>query len=208
MLPWDILLMLVTEYFHPPEALIALRLCRRLNAALQQPIKGRLIRDMLIYVYKEKEAEQAEQSSQYRCDKCNCLVPKTSRKKHLMKHDKRKFYSIVMDKCHECGVEHPLNGPHDCPCHMYDCMDNNYQKDFPWTKDICTECPMPKKRWDYIKHDVYVQCLECEEIFKVQNWDKDYRDWHQYIWHWEECPYKDKITAEHGPLVTPDPSED
>lgn len=207
-LPWDILILLAREYFHPREALIALRLCRRMNAVLQ-PDKARFIRNLLIYNYKQRQVAELERSLYIQCELCGFDIPKTTMTKHMMKHEKGKRMPILrMDTCDNCGTKHRLNTPHDCPCTMYDCRDSRYSEEFPWAGDICTECPMYKKRWYYIKHNIYVECLYCHEKFKVQSYKKDWRDTGKYIRHLEACPFKDQIITDHGELVTPDNSED
>ena len=113
----------------------------------------------------------------------------------------RPFHRVTMVTCIDCGTEHPLNDWHDCPLAEYDCRNQFSVVKFPWTRDACTECPMPKKKWFYLEHDTYVECLYCHETFKVEKWNQGHRDEHQYIWHWEDCPFRDQITADHGALV-------
>lgn len=195
-LPWDVLVLLVKKYFHPPEALIAMRLCRRMNDVLQQD-KERIIRAMLIHVYRKKLAAADDLNNRYRCEECYVTLSKASMKKHMAKHARRINMPIrPMDTCHNCGTNHPLNEPHDCPCAIYDCRGSARE----WARNTCKECPMYKKKWNHIQHDVSVECLYCHEKFVVQFWNEyeySHEDEYVYVVHWRKCPFKDEITTKY-----------
>lgn len=192
-LPWDLMLMLARDYFHPPEALIALRICKRLNQSLDHE---RIHRAMLIHVEKVIMQEEVERSNSAPCHLCHVEIWKSSMHKHLEKHRRYKEQGrdladrcgVTVETCKECGILY-VTRQHSCPLSQYEChkfREDRIREEHPWVDIICLKAMWYKR--EHRLHTCFARCQCCGGTFELE---KD-----EYWWeaieacqdHEKECP--------------------
>lgn len=199
-LPIDIMKILIHDYFHPIEALISIRLCKKIYNVLNYEI---IHRKMLLYV----KNEHISVFDRFKCNKCFIRFgnDKFSFNRHIQKHKSyeklgKKWWNYEINTCDECNYTYNnTDERHICPLEKTFCSNRYLYHLYKWAENLC-------QKTFYINeptHKCSARCKECGVIF-----DNDKFLWgtNAFILHFEECVNKRDIINKY--LIDMDYSED
>lgn len=199
-LPKDLIGLLLNNYFHPPEALQCLMICKKLYTLGD---KEKIIRNMLIYRMKQEEIKKDEefQNNTIMCEKCNMTFHNQhSLKIHLNKHLQFEKQGKIMQmrkhpnpktRCRNCNLV--TSFPHKCLLTLSFChgaMANIYSVRYPWADCLCKQTEWYSTHPNHKTHECYSRCKFCKQVFRINQEGSLLQD--GYFTHFDTCLQRKK----------------